>query len=202
MRAVMGMQLWAAGLMLMASGGAAGGSAGAAEAPEGPEGAEGAGEARAYFAGGCFWGMEHFFQKMEGVKAVISGYAGGSVENPTYREVCSGDTGHLEAVEVVYDPGRVSYEELARYFFEIHDPTQANGQGPDIGEQYLSAVFYQTEAEKQTAEGLIGLLREKGFDAVTQVRPLDRFWRAEEYHQDYYERKGTAPYCHGYTPRF
>ncbi len=189
-----GMRFWAAGLMMMASGGAAsGGTAGGAGSEE---------EARAYFAGGCFWGMEHFLQKMEGVKAVISGYAGGSVENPSYRQVCTGETGHLETVEVVYDPGRVSYEALARYFFEIHDPTQGNGQGPDIGEQYLSAVFYQTEAERAAAEGLIGLLREKGYDVVTQVRPLDRFWPAEGYHQDYYERKGTAPYCHGYTPRF
>lgn len=156
----------------------------------------------AHFAGGCFWGVEHLFEQKEGVISAASGYMGGDKEYPTYEEVCSGRTGHLEAVEVEYDPDRVSYEELARYFFEIHDPTQANGQGPDTGAQYLSAVFYGSDEEKETIERLIGILEDKGYDVATQVLPATRFWRAEDYHQDYYERKGHQPYCHVYRKRF
>jgi peptide methionine sulfoxide reductase msrA/msrB len=163
---------------------------------------EAADTAFAYFAGGCFWGVEHLFQAKEGVVSAVSGYMGGSTEDPTYEEVCSGTTGHLEAVQVEYDPEKVTYEELARYFFEIHDPTQAGGQGPDIGGQYLSAIFYGSEEEKETAERLIGILREKGYGVVTQVRPATKFWKAEDYHQDYYERKGHRPYCHAYQKRF
>lgn len=158
--------------------------------------------ARAYFAGGCFWGVEHLFEGTEGVISATSGYMGGSKENPTYEEVISGTTGHLEAVEVVYDPGKVTFEELARYFFEIHDPTQASGQGPDIGEQYLSAVFYHNDLEKETAERLIGILRDKGYDVVTRVLPAGKFWKAEGYHQDYYARTGRESYCHVYSKRF
>ncbi len=157
---------------------------------------------KAYFAGGCFWGVEHLMQQLPGVVAVVSGYMGGHKENPSYREVCSGSTGHLEVVEVSYDPGEVEFETLARLFFEIHDPTQANGQGPDIGAQYLSAIFYNDDEEKATAERLIAQLRSKGFDVVTQLLPHCTFWRAEEYHQDYYEKTGKIPYCHHYQPRF
>jgi peptide methionine sulfoxide reductase msrA/msrB len=160
------------------------------------------GTAKAYFAGGCFWGVEHLFEQKEGVVAATSGYMGGSTEDPSYREVCSGRTGHFEAVEVEYDPETVTYEELAKYFFEIHDPTQSDGQGPDRGSQYLSAVFYGTDDEKATAERLIGILRQKGYDVATMVLPNSAFWPAEDYHQDYYERKGSEPYCHGYTRRF
>lgn len=156
----------------------------------------------AYFAAGCFWGVEHLFQTKEGVVSAVSGYMGGSTEDPTYEDVCSGTTGHLETVQVEYDPERVTYEELARYFFEIHDPTQAGGQGPDVGGQYLSAVFYGSEEEKDTVERLIGILRDKGYDVVTQVRPAMTFWMAEDYHQDYYERKGHQPYCRAHEPRF
>jgi peptide methionine sulfoxide reductase msrA/msrB len=155
-----------------------------------------------HFAGGCFWGVEHLFAAKDGVVSAVSGYIGGTKEDPTYEDVLSGTTGHLEAVRVEYDPSSVTYEELARYFFEIHDPTQANGQGPDVGEQYLSAVFYGSEEEKETAERLIGILKDKGYDVVTRVLPAREFWKAEDYHQDYYERKGSRPYCHAYSKRF
>lgn len=157
---------------------------------------------KAYFAGGCFWGVEHCFEQREGVVEAVSGYMGGHTANPTYEQVCRGGTGHLEAVEVTYDPAVVSYEDLARLFFEIHDPTQAGGQGPDIGEQYQSAIFYGSEEERTIAERLIDTLKRKGYDVVTQVRPMTAFWPAEEYHQDYYRKKGSRPYCHAYTKRF
>ena len=158
--------------------------------------------AKAYFAGGCFWGVEHLFQGQEGVISAVSGYMGGTLKNPTYQDVCYRDTGHLEVVEVSYDPALVSYEELAKLFFEIHDPTQANGQGPDIGAQYLSAVFVNDEGERATAEKLISLLKKKGYQVVTELRPVATFWEAEAYHQDYYAVNGKQPYCHVYTRRF
>lgn len=156
----------------------------------------------AIFAGGCFWGVEHLLSKVPGVLDVESGYTGGTTENPTYEQVCSHRTGHAEAVRVTFDPSEVSYERLAKLFFEIHDPTQADGQGPDIGDQYRSEVFYTTPEQRQVAERLIAELRRKGYDVVTQVTPAGRFWPAENYHQDYYERKGTQPYCHAYRKRF
>ena len=159
-------------------------------------------EMTAYYAGGCFWGVEHLFQSKPGVLNAVSGYMGGTKNNPTYEEVCSGNTGHLEAVEISYNPAVVSYEELTKFFFEIHDPTQSNGQGPDIGPQYLSAVFYSSEEEKEISERLISLLKEKGFDVVTKLIPIDTFWEAEEYHQDYYVKKNQQPYCHFYQKRF
>lgn len=157
---------------------------------------------KAYFAGGCFWGVEHLFQQKEGVVDAVSGYMGGNVENPTYEQVCTKRTGHLETVEITYDPNQITYEELTKFFFEIHDPTQANGQGPDIGPQYLSAVFYFSEAEREIAEKLIGILRDKGLDVATQVIPAETFWIAEDYHQDYYVKKGAQPYCHFYQKKF
>ncbi|GAB4317976.1 MAG: bifunctional methionine sulfoxide reductase B/A protein [Bacteroidales bacterium] len=156
----------------------------------------------AIFAGGCFWGVEYYMQKEPGVLSVVSGYTGGQKENPTYEEVCSGTTGHFEAVKITYDPAKTNFEKLARLFFEIHDPTQKNGQGPDIGEQYLSALFYQNQAQKEIAEKLVKILKEKGYDVATQILPATTFYEAEDYHQDYYERKGSLPYCHGYTKRF
>lgn len=158
--------------------------------------------ATAVFAGGCFWGVEYYLQQLDGVKTVLSGYSGGRVKNPSYQEVSRGNTGHYEAVEVRYDPDKVNYETLARMFFEIHDPTQANGQGPDIGKQYRSAVFYRDPEEKQIAEKLIAELEAKGYKIATKVLQLDVFYPAEDYHQDYYFRKGTLPYCHGYVKRF
>jgi len=157
---------------------------------------------RAIFAGGCFWGVEYHFENAPGVLSAVSGYIGGRVSNPTYAQVCSHTTGHAEAVEVVFDPAVTSYETLAKLFFEIHDPTQRNRQGPDIGEQYRSAVFYTSEAQRETAARLIGVLREKGYDVTTELVAAGEFWPAEDYHQDYYERKGTTPYCHSREQRF
>jgi peptide methionine sulfoxide reductase msrA/msrB len=156
----------------------------------------------AIFAGGCFWGVEYYLQKAKGVISVVSGYTGGHKDNPTYEEVCSGKTGHYEAVEVVFNPSLISYEELAKLFFEIHDPTEWNHQGPDWGEQYRSAVFYRNDEQKVITEKLIAQLKSNGYKVVTEVKPASKFWQAEKYHQDYYEHKGTTPYCHGYVKRF
>ena len=157
---------------------------------------------QAIYAGGCFWGVEYFMQQKKGVISVTSGYTGGHTENPAYKEVCNNNTGHAEAVEVVFDPSQVTYEELTKLFFEIHDPTQINGQGPDIGNQYRSEIFYLDEDQKKVVENLIQILKTKGYKVATKVTKATTFWPAEEYHQDYYEHKGTLPYCHGYTKRF
>lgn len=157
---------------------------------------------KAYFAGGCFWGVEYQFEKKDGVISVVSGYMGGSADNPTYQDVCAGNTGHRETVEVTYDPAKVSFEELAKLFFEIHDPTQVNRQGPDVGEQYSSAVFYSNDEEKKIAGELIGILENKGYEIATMLFPVQEFWKAEDYHQDYYRKKGGQPYCHSYIKRF
>ncbi|MFH1689085.1 MAG: bifunctional methionine sulfoxide reductase B/A protein [Candidatus Eisenbacteria bacterium] len=158
--------------------------------------------ARAYFAGGCFWGVEHLLQDVDGVSGVRSGYMGGEAENPTYGEVCSGTTGHAETVEVVFDPELISYEDLTKLFLEIHDPTQVDKQGPDRGSQYRSAIFYVDAEQKRVAEELISLLVKKGYDVVTEVSPAGAFWEAEDYHQDYYEKSGGGPYCHTRQKRF
>ncbi len=158
--------------------------------------------ATAIFAGGCFWGVEYHFEKQKGVLDVVSGYTGGHVKNPTYQQVCSGTTGHIEAVKVTYDPSQTDYETLAKLFFEIHDPTQVDRQGPDIGEQYRSVVFYKNDAQKQIAKKLIGILQDKGYDVATKLEPASTFYEAENYHQDYYEKKQSTPYCHVYTQRF
>ncbi len=157
---------------------------------------------RAYFAGGCFWGVEYYLEKIEGVKKVSSGFMGGKVKDPTYYQVVRTDTGHLETVEVVYDPSKVTYETLAKTFFEIHDPTQTDGQGPDIGDQYLSAIFVSTQDERKVVAGLIEILESKGLKIATQVLGKTPFYKAEEYHQDYYDRKGGTPYCHRKVNRF
>ncbi len=157
---------------------------------------------KAYFAGGCFWGVEYHLEKLEGVKNVTSGYMGGTYKNPTYRDVIYKNTGHYESVEVEYDPNAVSYESIAKLFFEIHDPTQANGQGPDIGSQYLSVIFFGNEKEKQIAKRLITILENKKLDIATKVLPVSTFYKAEEYHQDYYDKHKKQPYCHTYTKRF
>jgi len=157
---------------------------------------------RAIFAGGCFWGVEYHFEKVPGVLSVTSGYIGGTTERPTYEQVCAKDTGHAEAVEVVYDPSKATYEQLAKLFFEIHDPTQVNRQGPDVGDQYRSEVFTTSDGQKAVAERLIGILKEKGLKVATKVTPAGTFWKAEDYHQDYYAKHKKQPYCHVYTKRF
>ena len=162
-------------------------------------------EQTAYFAGGCFWGVEYFLAKQKGVRSVESGYMGGESPKgkaPRYEEVCTGKTGHAEVVRVTFDPSQISYEALARLFFEIHDPTQSQRQGPDVGNQYRTEIFYTSKEQEAMALKLISLLKAKGYDVQTKVSPASVFYPAEDYHQDYYERKGTQPYCHAYTPRF
>jgi len=144
----------------------------------------------AVFAGGCFWGIEAVFEHTRGVVSSVSGYANGDVPNPTYREVSTETTGYAESVQVTYEPSKVSYEQLLEIFFAVHDPTQLNRQGPDIGPSYRSAIFYQDDAQRRAAEAYIGLLRkERRFarDIVTAVEPLENFYEAEAYHQDYLE---------------
>jgi peptide methionine sulfoxide reductase msrA/msrB len=157
---------------------------------------------RAVFAGGCFWGVEHVFRQVPGVLAVRSGYTGGKVERPTYEQVSTGKTGYAESVEILFDPARVTYEKLARKFFEIHDPTEKNRQGPDVGTQYRSAIFYLTEAQKKTAQSLIDLLRGRGYQVVTDLVPASTFWPAEEYHQDYLTRHPERSSCQVPVKRF
>ncbi|MGL5786682.1 MAG: bifunctional methionine sulfoxide reductase B/A protein [Bacteroidales bacterium] len=157
---------------------------------------------KAYFASGCFWGTEYYFRKLKGVKATAVGFMGGHVDNPSYKDVCTKTTGHVETTEIEYDPKEVSYEDLVKYFFETHDFTQADGQGPDIGPQYLSVIFYSTPEEKAIAEKYIKILEEKGYKVATTLRPASEFWKAEDYHQQYYEHKGSTPYCHSYKKIF
>jgi len=158
--------------------------------------------AKAYFSGGCFWGVEYHLEQLDGVKEVTSGFMGGTQKNPSYYDVVRKNTGHLETVEVVYDGNKISYETLAKAFFEIHDPTQTNGQGPDIGSQYLSAIFVANEEEQKNIEKLIKILEEKGLKIATKILDKSEFYKAEDYHQDYYKRKGSKPYCHVYIKRF
>ncbi len=157
---------------------------------------------KAYFAGGCFWGVEYQFEKLYGVKSVKSGYMGGTLKNPSYMDVVRGDSGHLEVVEVNYDSSKVSYESLVKLFFEIHDSTQVDGQGPDIGEQYLSAIFTSKKQEKEIIFKLINILKQKGLKVATKIYGAVDFYKAEDYHQDYYKKTGKKPYCHSYIKRF
>jgi len=155
---------------------------------------------RAIFAGGCFWGVEYWLQRQPGVIETTVGYTGGTTENPTYEDLHTSDTGHAEAVETLYDPVRISFEELARLFFETHDSTQLNRQGPDIGAEYRSAIFYLDEEQQQVAETLMADLRARGLNVVTQLVPAARFWPAEDYHQDYLLTRGATPTCHFHKP--
>lgn len=155
----------------------------------------------AYFAGGCFWGVEHYFQKGEGVIDAVSGYMQGQTENPTYKEICYENTGHAEAVKVVFDPTKITYEELLRAFFVMHDPTQLNRQGPDIGDQYRSGIYYTSETQKQKAEAYMKALSASGKykrPIVTELESAETFWPAEDYHQDYIVNTGRA--CHVTNP--
>jgi len=150
---------------------------------------------KATFAAGCFWGVEAAFRQVPGVRSTAVGYSGGTLEAPTYADVCNGDTGHAEVVEVDFDPARVSYDALLDVFWENHDPTTLNRQGPDVGEQYRSAVFFHDPEQEKTARASKEKLEKSGRfrrPIVTEITPASRFWRAEEYHQQYLEKKGLA----------
>ena len=152
----------------------------------------------ATLAGGCFWCLEAVYKELRGVESVVSGYAGGHVPRPTYRQVCEGTTGHAEAVQLTFDPREVTFRELLEVFFTIHDPTTPNRQGADVGTQYRSAIFYHTPEQRETAEQVIAELTAAGvWDApiVTEVAPLTNFYPAEDYHQDYFENNPAQPYC-------
>ncbi len=174
-------------------------TAAAAGSPEAKRGAMSAKRTEtATLAGGCFWCVEAVLEQLKGVEHVESGYTGGNVPNPTYEQVSTGTTGHAEAVQVTFDPGVISYADLLRIFFAFHDPTTLDRQGPDTGTQYRSAIFFYDAAQKATAEAVIAeLTKERLFDApiVTQVVPFTRFWPAEGYHQEYYQRNSAQPYC-------
>lgn len=150
----------------------------------------------AYFAAGCFWGVEHLFKKEPGVQKTSVGYMGGMVNNPDYRQVCTGKTGHAEVVRVDFDPAKTSYEQLCRLFFEIHDFTQVDGQGPDIGDQYRSEIFTTSKEQAAAAERILAELRSMGYHPATTVTEAGPYWIGEDYHQQYYTKNGKQPYCH------
>ncbi|OGT55245.1 MAG: peptide-methionine (S)-S-oxide reductase [Gammaproteobacteria bacterium RIFCSPHIGHO2_12_FULL_42_10] len=156
----------------------------------------------AIFAAGCFWGVESLFQQLSGVIKTEVGYTGGQKKHPTYEEVCRGQTGHYEAIRVIYDPLKINYEALTKYFFEIHNPTQINSQGPDHGEQYQSAIFYYNAEQLALAQQLVQKLEKMKYAVTTKILPMSVFWRAETYHQNYYAKSGKHPYCHVYEKKF
>ena len=152
----------------------------------------------ATLAGGCFWCLEAAFEQLRGVTTVESGYAGGTVADPDYQQVCTGETGHAEVVQITYDPGEISYEQLLAVFFTIHDPTTLDRQGGDVGTQYRSAIYYHDERQQQTATSFIAELSESGIwpdPIVTEIAPLAEFYAADNYHQEYYQRNSSQPYC-------
>ena len=150
----------------------------------------------AYFAAGCFWGVEHYFKDAPGVISTDVGYMGGTKKNPSYQDVCYTNTGHAETVQVVYDSDKTSYEDLVKLFFEIHDFTQVDRQGPDVGEQYRTEIFYTSKDQKEVAEKIKNLLIVKKYNVATEIEKADTFWVGEDYHQDYYDKTGKTPYCH------
>jgi peptide-methionine (S)-S-oxide reductase len=152
----------------------------------------------ATFGSGCFWCSEAIFERVKGVSSVVSGYAGGKVDNPTYEDVCSGTTGHAEVIQIKFDPAFVSYDELLEIFWKTHDPTTLNRQGADVGTQYRSVIFYQDEDQKKKAEDYKSELNKAGIwkdPIVTEISPLKKFYSAENYHQDYYEQNSSKGYC-------
>jgi peptide-methionine (S)-S-oxide reductase len=153
---------------------------------------------QATFGAGCFWCVEAILQMLEGVEQVISGYSGGAVENPTYQQVCAGETGHAEACQITFDPARISYEQLLEVFWKTHDPTTRNRQGNDIGPQYRSVIFYHDEEQRQLAEEYKSKLDAAKIWAgpiLTQIVPFEKFWPAEDYHRDYYNNNPSQGYC-------
>lgn len=157
----------------------------------------------ATFAGGCFWGIEHHFKNTEGVRSAVSGYMGGDPKRASYEEVCKGDTGHAEAVRIVFDPNEITYKDLLKIFFRMHDPTTLNRQGPDIGSQYRSVIFYHSFEQKEIAEKLIQkLLTLKVFHSpiVTEVSHASVFFEAEQYHQKFFEKNPNRHICHVLRP--
>ena len=151
---------------------------------------------------GCFWGVEYYLKKLPGIISLQVGYSGGHKDNPTYQEVCAKDTGHIEVIRVLFNSHILSCESLLKYFFEIHDFSQTNGQGPDIGPQYLSKIFYLTQIQYHTALQIIQLLEQQGNTVATQLLPATTFFIAEEYHQNYYSKVQQEPYCHVYIKKF
>jgi peptide-methionine (S)-S-oxide reductase len=152
----------------------------------------------ATFAGGCFWCTEAVFLELKGVQSVVSGYIGGETLNPTYEEICNGDTGHAEAIQITFDPKTIRFGELLEIFFATHDPTTLNRQGNDIGTQYRSEIFYHNEEQKKLSEAYIALMNREntfGKPIVTQVSPASKFYEAEKYHQNYYNQNKTQGYC-------
>jgi peptide-methionine (S)-S-oxide reductase len=160
--------------------------------------AAGSAHEQATLGGGCFWCLEAVFVELQGVERVVSGYAGGNVPNPTYQAVCTGTTGHAEVVQVTYDPDVISFREILQVFFATHDPTTLNRQGADVGTQYRSAIYTHNDQQKETAAAMMAELNEAGIwsnPIVTEVTPLDVFYPAEDYHQDYYKYNSQQPYC-------
>ncbi len=160
------------------------------------------GQEVAYFASGCFWGTQYYLMKAPGVISTTVGYMGGHTKNPTYQEVCTGETGHVETTEVVFDPKKTTYEDMVKLYYETHDFTQVGGQGPDIGNQYRAVVFYANEDQRKIAEKYVKILTDKKYKVATILRPAPEFWKAEDYHQAYYEKKNGTPYCHIYRKLF
>lgn len=156
----------------------------------------------AYFASGCFWGTEYHFMKATGVITTTVGYMGGYTQHPTYKEVCTGETGHAETTEIIFDSSKTSYEDMLKLYFETHDFTQIGGQGPDIGDQYRSVIFYMSDDQKKLAEKYVQILTAKGYKVATIIEKAPVFWPAEDYHQEYYDKKNGSPYCHIYRKIF
>ncbi|HLL44958.1 MAG TPA: peptide-methionine (S)-S-oxide reductase MsrA [Segetibacter sp.] len=156
---------------------------------------------KAIFAAGCFWGIEYYFQKAEGVLTTAAGFIGGDKDNPTYHEVCSGKTGHAEAVEVVFDPSKTTFETLAKHFFEIHNPALIKSESTGRRSQYRSAIFYVNDEQEAIAQKLVGVLN-KHFEVATEITKAGVFYKAEEYHQSYYNKKGKDDYGYRYKQKF
>ncbi len=153
-------------------------------------------------AAGCFWGVQYYLDRLPGVLKTEVGYSGGSVDNPSYEDVCNKKTEHYEALRIVFDSDKTDLTTVIQYFFEIHDPTQKDGQGPDLGPQYLSAVFYYDDKQQRTVQAVMDTLSAMGYDLSTRLLPVSTFWPAENYHQHYYQHKEAMPYCHRHVARF